>query len=567
MDLIQLAIDDCKSAIKSSPAISHLGGTVIAMVQNYDSIQSCIENIKNTHSFMLMTINRCIDYTKASKGLKLVPRYDTIGIKDAIELPITCMRNMQQRIGIIPHPIPEDLCSYVITDKQWLQENLLCLLSNAVKYSAEGNVTISISMDEYYTYETFGAASSGDGVSADDGSIRNEESVHSDISNCMLGKRSSSDLSQKLTLPQLMPFIRVEVEDTGIGMSEEAMASLFNPFKQTQRLAGGTGLGLYSLAKRLEALHGFYGVMKRRDGQSGSLFWFAIPYKPDLVYAHHMRNKTRYHKGSEDRHLDNSEVNGHSEVPSIDVTSTKIVTLPVPSVELRCDTSTLFETSTMSIPASLASICSNTPTDTSISSDVLATTVVPKDNEKLPVLQESSVLSILLVDDSPTIVKMSTLMLKRMGHKVTSAENGAIAVKLVQERLTSTQRFFDVIFMDLQMPVMDGLEATRRIRGIEEEYGATAWRLNVSSADSDGVDDIGVDIENGLIMSSSHHTKEKDASRSLSKCKQLIIGMSANSDNETAEYAFEAGVDAFLPKPFTIDSVRGIMNDVFSAYP
>lgn len=59
------------------------------------------------------------------------------------------------------------------------------------------------------------------------------------------------------------------------------MQALFSPFKQTQRLAGGTGLGLYSLAKRLEALNGRYGVAKRRDGRQGSLFWFSIPYRPD----------------------------------------------------------------------------------------------------------------------------------------------------------------------------------------------------------------------------------------------------------------------------------------------
>ena len=63
------------------------------------------------------------------------------------------------------------------------------------------------------------------------------------------------------------------------------MTTLFTPFKQAQRLAGGTGLGLYSLAKRMEAINGYYGVQKRRDGLQGSLFWFAFPYKPDTMTA------------------------------------------------------------------------------------------------------------------------------------------------------------------------------------------------------------------------------------------------------------------------------------------
>ena len=559
-----------------------------------------------------MTINRCIDYTKASKGLKLVPKPETIDLKDAIQLPISCMRNMQQKIGINVNPIPDELCQYLITDKQWLQENLLCLLSNAVKYSAEGDVTISICMDEYYSFPSLATCG---GTNTVDECSGNEESMHSTLSGKFVDRKSLTDAAHQLSYPQLMPFIRIEVEDTGIGMSEEAMASLFNPFKQTQRLAGGTGLGLYSLAKRLEALHGFYGVMKRRDGQSGSLFWFAIPYKPDLVYAHHMQGKLRKKKLVEDRKKElmvmlpePQRTNSSSEktesscmdkegpcgsilhIPELFSASGSLtvssegtggivakpplrVTIPKNDLDTYNEhRMTLLRHQEQSITFSdtQSSRCHSLmcagANESSISM-TFSTTIdaciaispnnagVKKLTQALPPVEEPSTLSILLVDDSPTIVKMSTLMLKRMGHKVTSAENGAIAVKLVQERLTSTQRFFDVIFMDLQMPVMDGLEATRRIRGIEEEYGATAWRLNVGNMD------VGVlDIETGL----ARDQPPIQTSSLLSKCKQLIIGMSANSDHETTEHAFEAGVDAFLPKPFTIDSVRGTLNDLFS---
>ena len=52
------------------------------------SIAHCLDNIRNTNTFMLMTINRCIDYTKASKVLKLVPRYETIDMRETLELPL-----------------------------------------------------------------------------------------------------------------------------------------------------------------------------------------------------------------------------------------------------------------------------------------------------------------------------------------------------------------------------------------------------------------------------------------------------------------------------------------------
>jgi hypothetical protein len=76
-----------------------------------------------------------------------------------------------------------------------------------------------------------------------------------------------------------------EVEDHGIGISDQEMSQLFKPFKQTQRLAGGTGLGLYSLAKRMEGIQGEFGVRGRKDGEKGSLFWFMIPYRPDELFG------------------------------------------------------------------------------------------------------------------------------------------------------------------------------------------------------------------------------------------------------------------------------------------
>lgn len=120
--------------------------TVDMFLKCFTSVHSCLTNIRNTNSFMLMTINRCIDYTKASKGMKLVPKYETVDLVEALQFPIECMCNIQERIGIKLEALSSDVCTHIITDKQWLQENLLCLLSNAVKYSAEGDVAITANL-------------------------------------------------------------------------------------------------------------------------------------------------------------------------------------------------------------------------------------------------------------------------------------------------------------------------------------------------------------------------------------------------------------------------------------
>ena len=73
--------------------------------------------------------------------------------------------------------------------------------------------------------------------------------------------------------------------------------------------------------------------------------------------------------------------------------------------------------------------------------------------------------SILLVEDNPVNQKMTRLMLSKAGYTVTVAVNGAEAVK----RYTDSSDRFDLILMDINMPVMDGFTATKNIRSIENQ--------------------------------------------------------------------------------------------------
>ena len=98
----------------------------------------------------------------------------------------------------------------------------------------------------------------------------------------------------------------------------------------------------------------------------------------------------------------------------------------------------------------------------------------------------------LIVEDNPINQVVAKKMLKKLGCTVSTVNNGEEAVD------ATAKESFDVVFMDCQMPVMDGYEATRRIRSREAEQGAqrlpiVAMTANSMSHDRDACLEAGMD--------------------------------------------------------------------------
>jgi CheY-like chemotaxis protein len=115
-------------------------------------------------------------------------------------------------------------------------------------------------------------------------------------------------------------------------------------------------------------------------------------------------------------------------------------------------------------------------------------------------------LRVLLVEDNHVNQRVAARMVKNIGHEVDLAADGFEAVAQVQARA------YDVVLMDMQMPRMDGLQATRIIRGLSGDAGRVP-----------------------------------------------IVAMTANAFASDRDACFEAGMDDFVSKPVTRDKLFGIL--------
>ena len=88
---------------------------------------------------------------------------------------------------------------------------------------------------------------------------------------------------------------------------------------------------------------------------------------------------------------------------------------------------------------------------------------------------------ILITDDNAQNLYLARFLLEKEGHKITEATNGEEAVSAVE------QNSFDLILMDIQMPVMDGLEATAKIKQLNQQQKVVALTAKAMSGDKEEI--------------------------------------------------------------------------------
>lgn len=296
---------------------------------------------------LLHLINDILDVSKIEAG-RLELEEIEVDLRSALgELLRPLQLRAEQKGLTLTWEVSADVPDRLETDAARVQQVLLNLVSNAVKFTHEGGVRVSVGFDE-------------------------------------------SDAAG--------PFVTFSVRDTGIGISEEKQSLIFEPFAQadnsTSRKYGGTGLGLTISARLAEMLGGRL-WLQSRPGQ-GSTFSFTV-------------RCTRFVRREP----------SHGQATA--VTDREVSRLPVPQ------------------PAPKPSA----PTVAGIAHP----------------------LAVLLAEDNRVNQRVAQSMLARMGHAVTVANDGQEAIDAYRARA------FDLVLMDVQMPGVDGYQATAAIRQVEAERG------------------------------------------------------------------------------------------------
>lgn len=469
--------------------------------------------IQRSGDSLLGIINDILDFSKIEAGKLALETHD-FNLRNMIEETAAMLAERAHIKGLELIPmLPVDLPVALSGDLLRLRQILVNLIGNAIKFTDRGEVAIRVDMLD--------------------------------------------QTKDKIRL-------RFEVADTGIGITPEIQARIFDAFSQadgsTTRKYGGTGLGLAISRRLVKLMCGEMGV-KSEPGK-GSAFWFTISFKRQAAEKHNGLHPVESLRGMRilivDDNATNREIlknqviawgmqngiaeNGEQalemlrsaalrgeaydialldwhmpEMDGIELARRLHSDSHIPEMHLVMLSSAAFdEEATMAADAGIHRYL-NKPVRQSELYDCLIQTIrTPgaanlqtydaQTKEAVPVFDAH----ILLAEDNLVNQEVALNMLELMGCQVNTVENGKDAVE------AAAKTGFDLILMDYHMPVMDGLTATAKIRE-HEQAGSNSRRVP-------------------------------------------IIALTADVQKGMQEQCLAVGMDDFLSKPFTIDDIQAVLS-------
>lgn len=426
-----------------------------------------LQTIEMSAHSLLALINDILDFSKIEAGkLQLYPA--PIDLRDHVCSTVQTLAPQAHSKGLelacrIAPSIPEKL----VGDQDRIRQIIMNLMGNAVKFTSQGEIVLQLDMES-----------------------RNEDHV----------------------------YLRMTVSDTGIGIPFEKQKNIFSAFEQadgsTSRHYGGTGLGLAITAQLVELMGGriwvesivgkgstFYvtlplGIQQEADAATELKFQAELKGLQVLVVDDNATNRRIFEELVTQWDMIPTVVAGGREAlealegaylsnNSFAVAMIDCMMPVMDGFELAKRIRELPQYSSLRIlMLTSAGPDANMDTIHNLGIDACLLKPIHQSNlyntlvrvmstqgrkqlqscdtggERIPVTPRP--LKILLAEDNAFNQKVAMGMLTQMGHAVTVVNNGHEAVN------TFGNDRFDMILMDVQMPYMDGFEATKRIRAIEE---------------------------------------------------------------------------------------------------
>jgi len=465
-----------------------------------------LEKVEFSALSLLTILNDILDLSKIESGQLHIENiaWDYRKLTDNITIMLGCVAE-QKDLELI-YDFESDIPNFMMGDPVRVNQILLNLLSNAIKFTEHGHVIVKISLVHDESYET----------------------------------------------PQRILY---QVEDTGVGLSVEQQAKLFKRFSQadnsTTRKYGGTGLGLAICKLLIDLMHGKITIDSELG--KGSIFTVNLP----LVEAQSAPKQQQIikHKGSRLLLLEDNKVTqnvigkmAHYLEVDIDITSTiaeakahcqkNQYDMALVDWNLKGENGLDFIEDIIHqtyCPSQLV-ICSfysqnyierhsninhnllylAKPLTVSHLSQIIDhknhVKIKTIDNAKLknaPITLSNPTKdnTILLVEDNQVNQIVATKLLMSLGLNVDVAEDGLAAIKMVE------RNHYAVVLMDIQMPIMDGKEATIKLRNQYSEQ------------------------------------------------ELIIIALTANITQEEIKYYQAIGMNGYLGKPYELERIREMLSD------
>jgi PAS domain S-box-containing protein len=457
-----------------------------------------LQMVKSSAEALLTILNDILDFSKIeARKLHLDPV--PFQLRDVVGDTVRALafRAQQKNVELACH-ISQEAPEHVIGDAGRLRQVIVNLVGNAIKFTTQGEVVVTVASDKETRRQ---------------GDKETEDSPLS-LSPCL-----PVSLSPCLRLPVSLSF---EVRDTGIGIAPEKLATIFDPFEQadrsTTRRYGGTGLGL-AISSQLVGLMGGGFQVKSEVGK-GSTFAFTIrlelPERPPAEDTSSSPSVQREAlQGVRVLAVDDHAINrriledvltGWQMRPTVCCSADEAFTEALRAVQAGQGYSLLLldahmpdvdgfmlarriqqtpELSGMALVmltsagrAEDVATCRQLGIDAYLlkpikQSDLLATLLTTLDTsrrQRQPAQTaraeaSSRVLRVLLAEDNVINQKVGVRLLEKRGHTVQVVSNGREALEAL------SRESFDLVLMDVQMPVMDGLEAAAAIRKQEQTSG------------------------------------------------------------------------------------------------